>query len=40
MEVLQLSLSRQSIIMDEIGIIESDPDESLHKLHNYLSQLK
>ena len=40
MEVLQLSLSRRSITLDEIGIVESDPDKSLHKLQNYLSQEK
>ena len=36
MEVLQLSLDRRSICLDEIGIVESDPDKSLHKLQNYL----
>jgi predicted secreted protein len=40
MEVLQSSLSRRSITLDEIGIVESDPDESLHKLKIYLSKVK
>ncbi|HWQ42890.1 MAG TPA: hypothetical protein VN456_12760 [Desulfosporosinus sp.] len=38
MEILQLCLARRSITVDEIGIIESDPDKSLHKLRNYLNQ--
>lgn len=40
MEVLQLSLDRRSITLDEIGIVESDPDKSLHKLQNYFSKEK
>lgn len=40
MEILQLSLSRRSITLDEIGIVESDPNESLLKLHNYLGNEK
>ncbi|KUO72837.1 MAG: hypothetical protein APF81_00680 [Desulfosporosinus sp. BRH_c37] len=40
MEVLQLSMGRRSITLDEIGILESDPDKSLHKLQDYLSKEK
>jgi len=36
MEVLQSGLRRRSITLDEIGIVESDPNESLLKLKNYL----
>jgi len=32
MEVLQSSLGCRSITLDEIGIVESDPEEGLHKL--------
>lgn len=40
MEVLQSSLDRRSITLDEIGIIESDPDKSLDELQTYFSQEK
>ncbi|AET65931.1 putative secreted protein [Desulfosporosinus orientis DSM 765] len=38
MEVLQSSLSRRSIYLDQIGILESEPADSLGQLMNYLSR--
>ena len=40
MEALQLRLDRRSITLDEIGIVESDLDNSLHKLQSYFCKEK